>query len=129
MAQENEKNYTDAAETQTDVGTVKIADDVVAMIASYAAMEVEGVAGMAGNSAQNWLSKAGVKQNLRGVHVEVVNGNVRVDAAVNMNYGFNIPATSSQVQARIKQAIENMTGLEVTDVNIRIAGITMPAES
>ena len=43
-----------------------------------------------------------------------------------MDYGFNIPATSSKVQARVKQAIENMTGLSVADVNVRIAGIKMP---
>jgi uncharacterized alkaline shock family protein YloU len=43
-----------------------------------------------------------------------------------MSYGFNIPATCQQAQTRVKASVENMTGLEVTDVNIRIAGITMP---
>lgn len=60
------------------------------------------------------------------MRVEVADGQVRADLAVIMDYGFNIPATSSKVQARVKQAIENMTGLSVADVNVRIAGIKMP---
>ncbi|MDD5939873.1 MAG: Asp23/Gls24 family envelope stress response protein [Lachnospiraceae bacterium] len=124
---ENEKK--DNKETKKEIGTVRIADDVVEMIAEYAAKEVEGVAGMSAGSTSNFLSKAGVRMPAaRGVKAEVQDGNVRIDAAVIMDYGYNIPATSSKVQARIKQAIENMTGLNVTDVNIRIEGIRMPAK-
>ena len=108
-----------------NVGVVQIADDVVAMIASLAATEVRGVNAMAGNITNEMMSKVGVKKLTKGVRVLVDNGNVRVDLAVTMEYGFNIPDTCKQVQAKVKAAIENMTGLTCTDVNIRILGVKM----
>lgn len=108
-----------------DIGSVNIADDVVAMIASLATTEVEGVSAMAGNITNELMSKVGMKSLTRGVKVEVFEGNVTVDLAVTMEYGYNIPATSRKVQAKVKNAIENMTGLSCTDVNIRIAGVNM----
>ena len=108
---------------EENVGVVQIADDVVAMIASLATTEVEGVNAMAGNITNELMSKVGVKNLTKGVRVSVSENNVRVDLAVTMDYGYNIPATCQQVQAKVKSAIENMTGLNCTDVNIRIAGI------
>jgi len=110
---------------EENVGVVQIADDVVAMIASLAATEVQGVNAMAGNITNELMSKVGMKKLTKGVRVLVDNGNVRVDLAVTMEYGFNIPETCKQVQAKVKAAIENMTGLVCTDVNIRIAGVKM----
>lgn len=108
---------------EENVGVVQIADDVVAMIASLATTEVEGVNAMAGNITNELMSKVGVKNLTKGVRVSVSESNVRVDLAVTMDYGYNIPATCQQVQSKVKSAIENMTGLNCTDVNIRIAGI------
>lgn len=110
---------------EENVGVVQIADDVVAMIASLAATEVQGVNAMAGNITNELMSKVGMKKLTKGVRVLVDNGSVRVDLAVTMEYGFNIPETCKQVQAKVKAAIENMTGLACTDVNIRIAGVKM----
>ena len=110
---------------EANVGTVQIADDVVAMIASLAATEVEGVSSMAGNITNELMAKVGVKKLTKGVRVEVEGGNVSVDLAVTMDYGFNIPATCQQVQSKVKSAIENMTGLTCSNVNIRIAGVSM----
>ena len=111
-----------------EIGTVRIADDVVSAIIAYAAKEVEGVAGLAGNAGDGFLKKAGVKRPSMGVKVEMENGNVKADLSLTMDYGYNIPATCSKVQTRVKQALENMTGLRVEDVNVRIAGIRMAAE-
>ena len=108
---------------EENVGVVQIADDVVAMIASLATTEVEGVCAMAGNITNELMSKVGMKKLTKGVRVEVLESNVTVDLAVTMEYGYNIPATCQQVQTKVKTAIENMTGLNCTDVNIRIAGI------
>ena len=110
------------------IGSVKIADDVVAMIAALAAMEVEGVADMSGNVTNEFLSRVGMKNTARGARVEVLQRKVKVDLAITMEYGFNIPATCQRVQAQVKSTVENMTGLEVTDVNIRIAGINVAKE-
>lgn len=107
------------------MGAVKIADDVVAMIAGIAATEVEGVAAMAGNVTNELMSKVGVKNLKKGVKVDVLDKVVTVDLALIMDYGYNIPATSQKVQEKVKSAIENMTGLEVSNVNIRIAGVNM----
>ncbi len=121
MGNETDKKVVVLAEE--NVGVVQIADDVVAMIASLAATEVEGVNAMAGTITNELMSKAGVKKLTKGVRVEVKAGSVRVDLAVTMEYGYNIPATCQKVQAKVKAAIENMTGLTCGSVNIRIAGV------
>ena len=113
------------SEEEGNTGTVKIADDVVAMIAGIAATEVDGVAAMAGNISHEFMSKVVVKNLKKGVKVDVIAKSVRVDLALIMEYGYNIPATSQKVQDKVKSAIENMTGLDVLDVNIRIAGVNM----
>ena len=108
-----------------ELGTVKIADDVVAVIAGLAATEVKGVASMAGNISNELMSKMGVKNLAKGVKVEMIGKSVRADLNLIVEFGYNIPAVSQKVQEKVKSTIENMTGLEVTDVNIRIAGVNM----
>lgn len=126
MEQGAEKN---GYELQAErAGTVRIADDVVAMIAALAATEVEGIAAMAGNLTNELLSRVGVRGLSRGARVEVSGEKVKAELAVVMEYGYNIPTTCQKVQAKVKSAIENMTGLEVQDVNIRIAGINVTKE-
>ncbi|GFI47669.1 alkaline shock protein 23 [Lachnospiraceae bacterium] len=108
-----------------ELGTVKIADDVVAMIAGLAATEVQGVAAMAGNISNELMNKMGVKNLARGVKVEVSGKRVKAELALVIEYGYNIPAISQRVQEKVKSMVENMTGLEVADINIRIAGVSM----
>ena len=127
MAQESDKNSY-VLQDDENLGTVKIADDVVAMIAALAATEVEGVAAMSGNMTNELLSRVGVKNMSKGTRVEVLQKKVKVDLAITIEYGFNIPATCQRVQTKVKNAVENMTGLEVNDVNIRIAGINVARE-
>jgi len=109
-----------------EIGAVKIADDVLARIAALAALEVDGVSAMAGNYTSDVLEKVSRKNLAKGSKVIVGQTQVKVDLALMMSYGYNIPATCQQAQTRVQTAIQNMTGLEVTDVNVRIAGITMP---
>lgn len=124
MEREMDKN-TLVLKDDENIGTVQIADDVVAMIASLAATEIEGVSAMAGNITNEFMSRVGMKTLTKGVKVDVTGDKVRVDLAVTMEYGYNIPATCGLVQNKVKSAIENMTGLNCSDVNIRIAGINM----
>ena len=123
MAQENTKT------NKEFTGTVKIADDVVAIIAGLAATEVKGVASMAGNATRELISKLGMKSLSKGVKVDVLDGIVTVSLALNLNYGYSIKEITSKVQEKVKTAIENMTGLEVADVNIRVAGVEIPEEA
>lgn len=108
-----------------NMGTVQISDDVVAVIACLAATEVKGVAAIAGNLTNELLSKAGKKNLSRGAKVVINNGKVKIALAIMMEYGYNIPGTCTKVQDRVKSAVENMTGLRVTDVDIRIASVNV----
>ncbi len=110
------------------IGEVQIADEVIAIIAGLAATEVEGVDSMAGHITYDLVGKLGMKNLSKGVKVDVTEEHVSVDIAINMKYGYNIPEVSEKVQDRVKTAIENMTGLNVLDVNIKIASVNMDDE-
>ena len=121
MGKDERNNYT--IELDNNHGEVVIADEVVAVIAGLAAMEVEGVATMAGDATRELISKIGKKSLSKGVKVDILEGVVTVALALNIKYGYNIMAITTKVQEKVKTAIENMTGLTVADVNIRVAGV------
>lgn len=121
----NAKRNTYTIYDDNTVGTVQIADEVVAIIAGLAATEVDGVASMAGNITNELVGKLGMKNLSKGVKVEVINGVVSVDLTLNIKYGYSIPKSSAKVQEKVKSAIENMTGLEVADINVSIADVDM----
>ena len=126
MSKEEKSTYTIKADE--NLGEVKIADDVVSIIAGLAAMEVDGVSSMAGNATRELISKLGMKSLSKGVKVDVLEGIVTVSLALNLKYGYSIKETTAKVQEKVKAAIENMTGLEVADVTIRVAGVDVPEE-
>ena len=107
------------------MGEVRIADSVVANIAVLAAKETEGVFDTVNNAANEIMTKVGMKSAAKGVRVAIVDGVVSVDLALIMQYGYNIPSTCKSVSEKVKNSIENMTGLTVDDVNIRIAGVNV----
>ncbi len=118
----------DAAEHTNDIhniGTVQIADEVVAIIAGLAATEVEGVNSMVGNITNELVGKLGMKNLSKGVKVSVAKGVVTVNLNLNMKYGYSIPDVCEKVQDRVKSSIENMTGLKVADIDISIAGLNL----
>ena len=107
------------------IGEVQIADEVVAIIAGLAATEVDGVDSLAGNMSNELIGKLGMKNLSKGVKVEVTEEHVSVNISMNLKYGYSIPVVCEKVQDRVKNAIENMTGLTVLDVNIKIAGVNV----
>ncbi len=123
MDKENRNSY-----NIEDVGQVQIADEVIAVIAGLAATEVEGVTKMSGNITNEIVSKLGMKNLSKGVKVEIQDQDVEVTLNLVLAYGVSIPRTSKEVQEKVKNAIENMTGMTVREVNIRIAGIDMGEE-
>lgn len=123
MTKEERNLYTIQADS--NLGEVQIADEVVAIIAGLAATEIDGVASMAGNIPNELIGKLGMKNLSKGVKVEVLEGTVSISLALNLKYGFSIMDVSNKVQERVKVAIENMTGLTVSDVNIKVAGVNM----
>ncbi len=125
---ETEGRNTHTVYEKDTIGEVQIADEVVAIIAGLAATEVDGVDSMAGNITNEWVSRLGMKKLSKGVKVEVTEEHVSVYLSLIMKYGYGIPEVSEKVQEKVKSAIENMTGLSVLDVNIRIAGVNMEGE-
>ena len=108
------------------LGEVQIAEEVITIIAGLAATEVEGVCSMGGNITKELVSRLGMKNLSKGVRVEVTEeGKIEVFVTINIAYGYAIPAVSGNVQEKVKTAIENMTGLEVSGVNVRIADVDM----
>ena len=124
MGKDERSTYT--IKEDENLGEVKIADEVVAIIAGLAAMEVDGVASMSGNATRELISKLGMKSLSKGVKVDVLEGIVTVSLKLNLKYGYNVMDICQKVQEKVKAAIENMTGLTVADVNIRIAGVDVP---
>ncbi|MBR3515456.1 MAG: Asp23/Gls24 family envelope stress response protein [Lachnospiraceae bacterium] len=108
-----------------NVGSVQIADDVVAMIAALAAAEVEGVSSVVGDITNEVMSKVAVKKLTKGVRVDLLDNVVTIDLSIMLGYGYPIPETSRQVQEKVKNSVETMTGLTVEDVNIRVAAVNM----
>ena len=125
MAKDERNTYT--IQNDASLGEVKIADEVVAIIAALAATEVEGVDSMAGNITNELISRLGMKNLSKGVKVDVLEGVVTVSLSLNLKYNYSIPEVTRKVQEKVKNAVENMTGLEVADVNIKVAGVEMPA--
>lgn len=110
---------------ETKIGTISIADDVVASIAGIAAIEVKGVSKLNGNITKDLASKLGKKNLANGVKVDISNGIVAVDLSVELEYGNSIKKVSEEIQVKVKQSVENMTGLKVGVVNVVVAGIRL----
>ena len=102
-----------------NIGEVKVADEVVAIIAGLAADS------LGGNITNEIVSKLGMKNLSKGVKVTVEESSVLVDITLNLKYGTQIPAVSAKVQDKVKSAIETMTGLSVTEVNIKVASVNV----
>lgn len=124
--EEKVENIIDKKENK--IGRVSIADDVVASIAGIAAIEVKGVSKLTGNISNELVAKLGKKNLSKGVKLDIENGNVKVDLSIEMEYGNNIQKVSEDVQNKVKQAIENMTGLSVLVVNVIVSGIKLEKE-
>lgn len=102
---------------------VKISEEVVKVIAGLAAAEVEGVAGMSGGLVGGIAAMLGRKDLSRGVRVQVGEKEAVLDIFVVVRYGVSIPQVAQRVQERVKEAVESMTGLSVTEVNIHVQGV------
>ena len=132
MEEENkdtiEKNETvEIAEANSE--EIKIADDVVSVIAGKAVSEISGVAGMAGGFAGGISEVFSGKKNLsKGIKVDVGEKEVKIDVNIIVEYGARIPDVAFEIQNRVKKAVETMTGLNVTSVNVHVQGVNIPED-
>lgn len=108
----------------TELGTIKIADDVVAIISGLAATEVEGVAGMSGGIAGGIADMLGKRNLSKGVKVEVGDRQAAIDLYIIVKFGARIPDVAWSIQENVKKAVESMTGLEAVKVNVHVQGVS-----
>ncbi|WP_034638879.1 Asp23/Gls24 family envelope stress response protein [Desulfofalx alkaliphila] len=113
---------------QNALGSIRVADDVVGIIAGLAATEIPGVAGMSGGIGGGIAEMLGRKNLSKGVKVEVGEREAAVDLHVIVEFGVRIPEVAASIQTNVKHAIEGMTGLKVVEVNIHIRGVVFPDE-
>lgn len=112
----------------TGTGSVRISNDVVAIIAGVAATEVKGVAGMSGGITGGISEMLGMKNLSKGVKVEAGDKEAAIDLFIIVEYGSNIAEVGKGVQENVKASVETMTGLNVVEVNVSIQGVNIPKE-
>ena len=112
-------------EINNEFGAIRIADEVVATVAGLAAADVEGVASMSGGWGTDLVEKLGKKSFGKGIKVEVVEEQTKIDIFIVVEFGYQIPDVAENVQKEVKMAVETMTGLTVSMVNVHIVGVSM----
>ena len=116
----------DKIELEDNMGSVRIADEVVSIIAGMAATEVEGIAGMSGGLVGGIAEMLGRKNLAKGVKVEVGETEAAVDLYIIVKYGARIPEIAINCQENVQKAIQSMTGLKVVEVNVHVQGVAFP---
>jgi len=111
-------------EIKTENEGIQISSDVVAVIAGVAVSEVPGVYGMSGGFAGGITEVLSGKKNLaKGIKVEIEEVKAKIDVNIIVEYGSRIPDVAYEIQNRVKKAVENMTGLNVEEVNVHVQGV------
>lgn len=108
-----------------DLGNVKVSSDVIATIASTAAMEINGVVGFMSKIPTDFKGIFGIKNMAKGILVEITENEASIDMYLSLKYGSKIQEVSQKVQENVKNAVDTMTGMEVTKVNIFINGVVL----
>lgn len=112
-----------------EMGVIHIADEVLAVIAASAALEVEGVSSLAANLSTDLAELMGRKVYSKGVRLSVDEGKVMLDISILIKYGYSIPDVAKKVQDAVIAAVTDTSGMEVSQVNIQVAGVSFPRET
>jgi len=112
----------------TELGVVRIAEEVVSTIAGLAATEIKGVASMSGGIGGGIAEVLGRKNLSKGIKVEVGTEEAKLDIFIIIEYGACIPDVAWDIQEGVKKAVEEMTGLRVTHVNVHVQGVHFPQD-
>ena len=110
----------------SELGVVRITDEVVSIIAGLAAADIEGVSSMSGGIAGGIAEVLGRRNLSKGVKVEVGTEDAKIDIFIIVKYGVRIPDVAWDIQEKVKKAVETMTGLKVAHVNIHVQGVNFP---
>ncbi|NIK68553.1 MULTISPECIES: Asp23/Gls24 family envelope stress response protein [unclassified Paenibacillus] len=109
-------------------GIIRISDDVVATIAGLAALETPGIAGMSGGISEGLAKRLSGKNVQKGVSVEVGQLEAAIDLRIIVHYGIPIQEVCRQLQLNVRESVENMTGLNVVEVNVKVEGVAFKEE-
>ncbi|MBN3526048.1 Asp23/Gls24 family envelope stress response protein [Paenibacillus apiarius] len=112
----------------TQEGNIRISNDVVATIAGLAALETPGIAAMSGGLSEGWAKRLSGKNVQKGISVEVGQLEAAVDLRVIVMYGMPIQEVCRQLQLNVREAIQNMSGLSVIEVNVKVEGVAFKDE-
>lgn len=111
-----------------ELGSIHISEEVLAVIAAAAVLEVEGIGGLAANLGTNLAELLGKKNLSRGIHIQVEDGNVTVDLSILVKYGYTIPDVALAVQEAVAGSVEATSGLTVAAVNVNVGGVVFEKE-
>ena len=106
-----------------DSGNIKISDDAIASIAAIASRDVEGVVDLDGGSAAAFAEAIGIKDSTKGIKIDMLNENVSLDINLVVDFGREVSDVAAEVQDKVREAIESMTGLNVNKINVNINGV------
>ena len=111
-----------------ELGSIHISEEVLAVIAAAAVLEVEGIGGLAANLGTDLAELLGKKNLSRGIHIQVEDGNVTVDLSILVKYGYTIPDVARAVQEAVDGSVEATSGLTVAAVNVNVGGVVFEKE-
>lgn len=113
---------------ELQTGLIRISDDVVATIAGLAALETPGIAAMSGGISEGLAKRLSGKNVQKGVSVEVGQTEAAIDLRIIVHYGIPIQEVCRQLQLGVRESVENMTGLNVVEVNVKVEGVAFKEE-
>ncbi|WP_349407738.1 Asp23/Gls24 family envelope stress response protein [Pseudalkalibacillus sp. SCS-8] len=119
----NEYQTFEMEEKDSNLGKVEISPEVIEVISSIAATEVEGVSSMRGNFASGVVERFGKKSLGKGVKVELTEDGIDIDVFVTMNFGVSIPDTAEKIQENIRLTLHTMTALEPNRIDVHVVGV------
>lgn len=125
MANKNEDQEITLEVSEQQGDSVKIVDDVIAIIAGIAATKVEGVSGMSGGFVGNIAERIGRKDLAKGVKVETTEKEASIDIYIIVDYGVKIHEVARNVQNQVREAVNSMTGLDVPSVTVNVQGVEL----
>lgn len=114
--------------TMPEIGDIRVADEVISIVASLAAQEVNGVLSMSGGITDGINHFLGKENESKGVRLKFEGKLVNVSVFVNIEYGTCIPEIALEIQEKVKDAIEKMTGYEVQFVDVHVQGVGKKAK-
>ncbi|ANU11153.1 hypothetical protein A1A1_12372 [Planococcus antarcticus DSM 14505] len=112
-----------------DLGNIEVAPEVLEIIASIAATDIEGVASMRGNFASGVVERLGKKVHGKGIKTDLSEEGLAIDVYCVINYGVSIPKTALKIQEQVRQTLENMTSLQTQEVNVHITGVNFEPQA